>query len=102
MMRQGFFGGGGVVTRRELVAYVKDVLGCSRDTALKAVNAVFDGVVKGLQKDKKVQLLGFGTFTVHHRKARKGRNPRTGQEIRIKATKTVTFRPSKVLRGSLK
>jgi len=90
------------VTRRELVARVKDSLGCSRETALKAVNAVLDGIVAGLRSDKKVQLLGFGTFTVHHRKARKGRNPRTGQEIRIKASKTVTFRPSKVLRGSLK
>lgn len=90
------------MTRRELIDYVRDELGCSRDTAQRAVNAVFGGILEGLRKDKEVRLLGFGIFKVHHRKARKGRNPKTGDEIKIKASKTVTFRPSKVLRGSLK
>ena len=63
----------------------------------RAVNAVLDGVKRGLKKDGTVQLIGFGSFQVKHRKARTGRNPQTGEKIKIKASKTVGFKPGKAL-----
>jgi len=66
-----------------------------------AVNAVLQGMRTGLKKDKTVQLVGFGTFNTKTRKARWGRNPATGEKIKIKASKTVGFKPGKDLKGSL-
>jgi DNA-binding protein HU-beta len=73
----------------------------SKAKAEKAVNAVIDAVKDGIKKDGKVQLVGFGTFTVKKRKARTGRNPQTGEQIKIKASKTVGFKPGKTLKDSL-
>jgi len=67
----------------------------------RAVNAVIDAVKDGIKKDGKVQLVGFGTFTVKKRKARTGRNPQTGEQIKIKASKTIGFKPGKTLKDSL-
>ena len=76
--------------------------GCeTKAAAERAVAAVISGVKKGLKKDGNVQLIGFGSFTVKTRKARMGRNPQTGETIKIKASKTVGFRPGKALKGSL-
>ncbi len=58
------------------------------------VDAVFDNLGKSIKKDGRFTYPGFGTFTVKKRKARVGRNPRTGEEIKIKATKTVSFKPA--------
>lgn len=69
----------------------------SKAEAERAINAVLAAVKSGLQKDNVVQLVGFGTFEVKTRKARKGRNPKTGQEIDIPKSKAVTFRRSKSL-----
>jgi DNA-binding protein HU-beta len=55
------------------------------------VNAVIDGIKTGVKKSKSVQLIGFGTFRVSSRKARIGVNPKTGEKIKIKASKTVKF-----------
>ncbi|MBI4575887.1 MAG: HU family DNA-binding protein [Planctomycetes bacterium] len=73
----------------------------SRARAERVANAVVDTICQGIQKDKSVQIIGFGTFTVRTRKARKGRNPRTGETIKIKASKTVGFRPGRGLRDML-
>ena len=73
----------------------------SKAAAERAVNAVVDGIRGGVLKDKKVQIVGFGTFTVRNRKARTGRNPQTGQEIQIKASKTVGFKPGKQLKDQM-
>ncbi len=73
----------------------------SKAKAEKAVNAVIDAVKAGIKKDKKVQLVGFGTFTLKQRKARTGRNPQTGEQIKIKASKTIGFKPGKTLKDSL-
>ena len=56
------------------------------------VNAILDEIKRGVKKDKSVQLVGFGTFKVRTRKARTGRNPRTGKPIKIKASRTVGFK----------
>ena len=73
----------------------------SRAAAERAVNAVIDAIKKGVQKDRSVQLAGFGTFTVRSRKARIGRNPKTGAPIRIAASRTVGFKPGANFKGSL-
>lgn len=64
----------------------------SQAAAARAVNAVLNSIQTGIKKDSEVQLIGFGTFRVKARPARKGRNPGTGETIKIKASKTVSFK----------
>lgn len=66
--------------------------------AERALTAVLNAIRKGLKKDKVVQLIGFGTFEVKSRKARKGVHPRTQQPLTIPKSKTVSFRPGKPLK----
>jgi DNA-binding protein HU-beta len=73
----------------------------SKAAAERAVGAVIAGIKQGVVKDGKVQLIGFGTFTVKKRKARTGRNPQTGATIKIKASKTVAFKPGKAMKDML-
>jgi len=80
------------MNKQNLVEAVAKELDTSKAQAGRAVNAVLSGISKGLRKDKNVQLIGFGTFLVRRRKARKGRNPQTGETINIKASKTVGFK----------
>ncbi len=65
------------------------------------LDAAFDVISKAIKKEKRFAYPGFGTFTVRTRKARKGRNPQTGEEIKIKASKTVGFKPAPNLKNSL-
>jgi DNA-binding protein HU-beta len=65
------------------------------------LDAVFENISKAIKKEKRFAYPGFGTFTVRNRKARKGRNPQTGEEIKIKASKTVGFKPAPTLKTSL-
>ena len=65
------------------------------------LDAVFENISKSIKKEKRFAYPGFGTFTVRNRKARKGRNPQTGEEIKIKASKTVGFKPAPTLKNSL-
>ena len=64
----------------------------SKASAERALSAVIEGIESGLKKDGMVQLIGFGTFKVKSRAARMGRNPKTGEAIKIKASKTVGFK----------
>ncbi|MBO7131301.1 MAG: HU family DNA-binding protein [Fibrobacterales bacterium] len=64
----------------------------SKAAAGRALNAVLAAIEKGVKNDKEVALIGFGTFSVKERKARTGRNPATGETIKIKASKTVGFK----------
>jgi len=91
------------MNRADLVEVVARSIGngCSKAAADRAIGAVLAAIQRGLRKQSKVTLVGFGTFTVKRRKAREGRNPRTGAAIRIPASKTVSFRPGLDLRGSL-
>ena len=73
------------MNRKELIESLAETHNISRAAAEKTVLAVMDGIKRGLKRDKKVQISGFGTFSVRSRKARKGRNPQTGEEIRIKS-----------------
>jgi len=84
----------------ELIAAVQKTLGSvSKAEAERAVNAVLDGIKLGVKKTKSVQLIGFGTFKVAARKARIGVNPKTGEKIKIKASKTVKFVAGKALKA---
>jgi DNA-binding protein HU-beta len=65
------------------------------------IDNAFSVISKSIKKDKRFAYPGFGTFTVKNRKARKGRNPQTGEELKIKASKSVGFKPSPKLKGSL-
>lgn len=89
------------MNREKLVAAVARQMDGSRASAQRAVNAVLNGIRDGIKKDKSVLLVGFGTFVVKSRKARKGRNPRTGAPLTIKASRTVGFRPGKALKQML-
>ena len=85
----------------ELTVAVQKTLGSSKADAERAVNAVIDGIKAGVKKTKTVQLIGFGTFKIGHRKARTGVNPKTGQKIKIKASKTVRFVAGKAFKSAV-
>ena len=90
------------MNKAELVEAVQKSLSSSKADAERAVGAVIDSVKGGLKKGKPVQLIGFGTFKVVNRKARLGINPKTGEKIKIKASKTVKFSVGKDLKIKLK
>jgi DNA-binding protein HU-beta len=89
------------MNKGELIEAVAASENMSKAAAESCINAVLCAVGKGVAKDEKVQIAGFGTFSIRTRKARKGRNPRTGEEIMIKASKTVGFKAGKALREAL-
>ena len=75
---------------------------CSKKEAVLAVDATFAAIQKALKKGDSVTLVGFGTFAVHKRKARKGRNPQTGEVLKIAAKKVPVFKAGKGLKDSVK
>ncbi len=89
------------MNKQDLIDNVAKDLGTSAKQAEKAINAVINNIQKGLKKDKRVQLIGFGSFEVRTRKARKGRNPQTGEVIKIKASKTVAFKAGRKIKDSI-
>ena len=91
------------MNKAELVEAIQKSLGAdaTKRSAEEALDAVLSSIAKGVKKDKKVQIIGFGTFEVKKRAARMGRNPKTGEALKIAASKSVGFKPSSVLKGSL-
>jgi DNA-binding protein HU-beta len=89
------------MTKTELIGTMAAKAGISKAEAAKALKALTDGVTGALRKGQKVSLVGFGAFEVSKRAARKGRNPQTGAEIKIKATKLPRFRAGAALKGAL-
>lgn len=94
--------GGTKMNKTELVNSVSEQAELSKKDAGKAVDAVFDVIQDALAKGDKVQLIGFGNFEVRERAARKGRNPQTGKEIEIAASKVPAFKPGKALKDAVK
>ena len=86
------------MNKTELIAEVAKKCGLSKKDAEKAVNATFDTVTDALCSGEKVQLVGFGSFEVKTRAERIGRNPATGAEIKIAASKVPTFKAGKALK----
>ncbi len=89
------------MNKNDLVASVAEAAGLSKADASKAVDAVFDGITGALKKGDEVRLVGFGTFAVAARAASEGRNPRTGEKIKIAASKQPKFKPGKGLKDAL-
>ena len=91
------------MNKSELIEAIQAALGkdATKRAADEALEAVLSSIAKGVKKDKIVQLIGFGTFKVSKRAARTGRNPKTGEAIKIAASKSVRFSPSKNLKEIL-
>jgi DNA-binding protein HU-beta len=90
------------MTKAELIEKMAKDVDVSKTAAGKALDSFIDGVKKSLKKGDKVTLVGFGTFSVSKRGARKGRNPRTGETIKIKASKAPKFTSGKAFKDAIK
>lgn len=91
-----------MANKSELIGQVAEATGLSKKDATPVVEAVFEAISDNLAKGEKVQVIGFGTFEVRDRAARKGRNPQTGEEIEIPATKVPAFKAGKALKDAVK
>ena len=89
------------MTKVDLVAAMAKASGGSKVSAERALNAFLDGVFDTLKKGRRVTLGGFGTFMVSRRAGRNGRNPRTGNAIKIPACRVPRFKPSRSLKGAV-
>jgi len=89
------------VNKNDLVAAVANNTGLSKADTAKAVDSVFESITKSLKKGNEVRLVGFGTFIVAQRAASEGRNPRTGEKIKIPASKQPKFKAGKALKDSV-
>ena len=89
------------MNRKELVERLAEEHELTGRFAREIVDSVFDMITTSVQNGEEVSLFGFGTFKVSERAARKGRNPRTGEAVKIAAAKTVKFKPAGALRTSL-
>lgn len=86
------------MNKTELINKVAEVTQMTKKDAGQAVDAIFNAITDALAAGEKVQLIGFGNFEVRDRAARKGRNPQTGEEIEIPATKVPAFKAGKQLK----
>ncbi len=89
------------MNKGDLINEVAKVVSTKKE-AQEAVDCILSSITKALKKGDTVTLVGFGTFKVTKRKARKGRNPQTGEEIKIKASKAPKFTPGKSLKEAVK
>lgn len=90
------------MTKADLIEKMAKDAAIAKAAAGKALDSFIDGVKKALKKGNKVALVGFGSFSLSRRKARKGRNPRTGETIAIKAAKVPKFTAGKVFKDAVK
>jgi DNA-binding protein HU-beta len=90
------------MTKAELIEAMAKDADISKAAAGKALNSLIDNITKSVKKNKKVTLVGFGTFSATKRKARTGRNPRTGEAIKIKASKAPKFTAGKAFKDAIK
>ncbi|MEW6724238.1 MAG: HU family DNA-binding protein [Bacillota bacterium] len=88
------------MNKQDLVNVMAEKSGLTKKDSEKAMDALLEAIGEALAKGDKVALVGFGTFEVKDRAARVGRNPQTGEEIRIAATKVPTFKAGKMLKDS--
>lgn len=89
------------MNKQDLVAVVAEAADLPKAKASDVLDAVFEAIEKALKDQSEVRLVGFGTFSTSSRKAGKGRNPRTGEEIAIPATTTVRFKAGKGLKDAV-
>jgi len=89
------------MTKAELIDSISSKIDLPKATAERIVNTIFDDIVAALKSGDKVNISGFGTFQASDRKARTGRNPKTGEAIQIAASRSAKFKPGKMLKDSL-
>ena len=89
------------MSKTDLVNYMAEEAGVSKAEAARCLDAFMGGVVKGLKESKKVALTGFCTFNAVDRAAKTGRNPRTGETVKIAARKAVTFKAGSALKDAV-
>jgi DNA-binding protein HU-beta len=89
------------VNKADLISVMAEKSGMTKKDSEKALNAFIEAVEEALVERDKVQLVGFGTFEVRERSARKGRNPQTGEEIDIPAASVPAFKAGKALKDSI-
>lgn len=89
------------MNKQDLIEFVVTKTGLTKKDSTHAVDAVFEGIISGLKESKEARFVGFGSFTVNESAARKGRNPRTGEEITIPASKRPTFKAGKELKNAV-
>lgn len=90
------------MNKQELVASIAEKAGMTKADAARALDATVAAVTEALRQDETVTLVGFGSFYVGERAARTGRNPRTGDAIKIKSAKVPKFKPGKTLRDAIR
>ena len=89
------------MTKADLIEKMAEASGCTKACAGKALNGAIEAITKAVKKGDKVSLVGFGTFSQSKRKARKGRNPRTGETIKIAAAKLPKFSAGKTFKDTV-
>ncbi len=89
------------MNKNDLIASVADDIDITKADAARAVDSILEIITKSLKKGGEVRLVGFGTFTVVKRKASEGRNPRTGEAIKIPASKQPKFKAGKALKDAV-
>ena len=89
------------MNKNDLIAAVASSTGLSKSDTAKAVDGFISSVTSSLRNSNEVRLVGFGTFSVGHRKATTGRNPRTGERIQIAATNVPKFKSGKALKAAV-
>lgn len=85
----------------ELAAAIAEKTDLSKDQSSRVLNVILDEISNALNRKDSVTLVGFGTFVQRHRGARTGKNPQTGQPVKIRASNTVAFKPGKAFRDAL-
>jgi DNA-binding protein HU-beta len=89
------------VNKGQLIVKISEEAGIPKSSAGLVLAALVESITKTVKKEGKISISGFGTFTKVKRKARKGRNPRTGEPLKIKASSSVRFKASKTLKSAL-
>lgn len=89
------------MNKAQLINAVADDAGLSKVSASKAVDAIIENISRALKQGEDVVIIGFGTFSVKQRAARVGRNPQTGEEIQIPATRVASFKQGKALKETV-
>jgi integration host factor subunit alpha len=89
------------MTKVDIVENIYEKVGFSKKEVAKIVESIFDIIKESLQKEEKIKISGFGNFVVRRKRARRGRNPQTGDDIQITPRRILTFKPSQVLKAAL-
>ena len=89
------------MTKVDVVENIYEKVGFSKKEVAKIVESIFDIIKDHLQKEDKIKISGFGNFVVRKKRARRGRNPQTGDDIEIRQRRILTFKPSQVLKAAL-